>query len=310
MGRQLGFIVRELLDKKNYLDWSVGVKTYLMGEDLWDIVESMDEPPKPKDRHAFKYWRSKNASALHAIQISCNTDAFSKIRDMTSAKKAWDTLEKEFNSESESESEDDDEAIVIDGDRVIKEIYTKLSTNTKMNSDPSLDIHMEGKYLMLAVQELVYGDQREGRFVFCRDSKKPKQSGNDDRFTKDGMNPKSLLQTLMMRAGHSPPKYKTKHLKTNEFRALVEFKEALAWLTHTTDNSRDEDDKSPPDVTDNMLKLLRKHRRSKRSEGSKVSNNTGFHLSLVETSSGKQKDGECNGLTKQSPSEKKPNYIR
>ncbi|KAH7536834.1 hypothetical protein FEM48_Zijuj03G0028400 [Ziziphus jujuba var. spinosa] len=147
---------------------------------------------------------------------------------------------------------------------------------------------MEGKYLMLAVQELVYGDQREGRFVFCRDSKKPKQSGNDDRFTRDGMNPKSLLQTLMMRAGHSPPKYKTKHLKTNEFRALVEFKgmefvgkpkknkqlaerdaavEALAWLTHTTDNSRDEDDKSPPDVTDNMLKLLRKHRRSKQNYG-------------------------------------------
>ncbi|XP_060675416.1 uncharacterized protein LOC107435633 isoform X1 [Ziziphus jujuba] len=158
MGRQLGFIVRELLDKKNYLDWSVGVKTYLMGEDLWDIVESMDEPPKPKDRHAFKYWRSKNASALHAIQISCNTDAFSKIRDMTSAKKAWDTLEKEFNSESESESEDDDEVKIPndqyqqyerfhkalqDGDRnATKEFITqypdavrkKITTRTRMTA--------------------------------------------------------------------------------------------------------------------------------------------------------------------------------
>lgn len=155
--------------------------------------------------------------------------------------------------------------------------------------DPCLDIHKEGKYLMLAVQELVSGDQCEGRFVFGRESRKARDTSdnsNDDssRFTRDGANPKSLLQTLLMRAGHSPPKYKTKHLKTNEFRALVEFKgmqfvgkpkknkqlaerdaaiEALAWLTHTSDNNRDEDD-SPPDVTDNMLKLLGKRKRSKR----------------------------------------------
>ncbi|GFQ06292.1 ATP-dependent RNA helicase dhx36 [Phtheirospermum japonicum] len=149
---------------------------------------------------------------------------------------------------------------------------------------PSMDIHKEGNYLMLAVQELVSGDQCEGRFVFGRESKKPRESCDKDRFTKDGTNPKSLLQTLLMRAGHSPPKYKTKHLKTNEFRALVEFKgmqfvgkpknnkalaekdaaiEALAWLTQTSENNYDEDDNTPPDVTDNMLKLLGR-RRSKR----------------------------------------------
>lgn len=136
---------------------------------------------------------------------------------------------------------------------------------------------------MLALQELVSGDKCEGRFVFGRDSKKPRE--DKDRFTKDGTNPKSLLQTLLMRAGHSPPKYKTKHLKTNEFRGLVEFKgmqfvgkpkknkvlaekdaaiEALAWLTQTSDNNPPEDVNSPPDVTDNMLKLLGRRRQSKR----------------------------------------------
>ncbi|KZV54426.1 hypothetical protein F511_09741 [Dorcoceras hygrometricum] len=154
--------------------------------------------------------------------------------------------------------------------------------------DPGLDINKEGKYLMLAVQELVSGDQCEGRFVFGRESKKPRESSDRERFTKDGTNPKSLLQTLLMRAGHSPPKYKTKHLKTNEFRALVEFKgmqfvgkpkrnkvlsekdaaiEALAWLTQTSEDNHDEDNKSLPDVTDNMLKLLGKRRRSKRRPG-------------------------------------------
>ncbi|CAI0442326.1 unnamed protein product [Linum tenue] len=163
----------------------------------------------------------------------------------------------------------------------------------KKLEDPNIDLYKEGKYLMLAVQEIVSGDQCEGRFVFGRESKRPKESSDDSRFTKDGSNPKSLLQTLLMRAGHSPPKYKTKHLKTNEFRALVEFKgmqfvgkprrnkqlaerdaaiEALAWLTHTsTDTNQNEEDgddnSSRPDVTDNMLKLLGKRRRSKRRPG-------------------------------------------
>lgn len=138
---------------------------------------------------------------------------------------------------------------------------------------------------MFAVQELVSGDQCEGRFVFGRDSRRSKDPVDSNKFSKDGMNPKSLLQTLLMRAGHSPPKYKLKHLKTNEFRALVEFKgmqfvgkpqrnkqlaekdaaiEALAWLTHTENKNETEDHNSSPDVTDNMLKLLGKRRKSKR----------------------------------------------
>ncbi|KAJ6323205.1 hypothetical protein OIU77_012939 [Salix suchowensis] len=104
----------------------------------------------------------------------------------------------------------------------LKEELDKLLQ--KKLQDPKLDILKEGKYLMLAVEDLVSGDQCEGKFVFGRESRKPKVTNDNDRFTKDGANPKSLLQTLLMRAGHSPPKYKIKHLKTNEFRALVEFK--------------------------------------------------------------------------------------
>ncbi|KAH9610799.1 hypothetical protein KSS87_023690 [Heliosperma pusillum] len=171
----------------------------------------------------------------------------------------------------------------------LKEELDKL-LQTKLE-DPTIDILKEGKYLMFAVQELIMGDQCEGRFVFGRESRKPKDlSDNNSKFSKDGTNPKSLLQTLLMRAGHSPPKYKTKHLKTNDFRALVEFKgmqfvgkprrnkqlaerdaaiEALAWLTHTDNKTQDDNDEdSPPlDVTDNMLKLLGKRRKSKRRPG-------------------------------------------
>ncbi|TNV97522.1 hypothetical protein C5H24_12775, partial [Xylella fastidiosa] len=67
--------------------------------------------------------------------------------------------------------------------------------------DPSIDIHKEGKYLLHSVQELVSGDQCEGRFVFGRESKKPRVLSDTERFAKDGSNPKSLLQPLLMRAG-------------------------------------------------------------------------------------------------------------
>lgn len=145
---------------------------------------------------------------------------------------------------------------------------------------------------MLAVQELVAGDLCEGRFVFGRDTTRTRLTKNDNNtnknnnLVKDGMNSKSLLQTLLMRAGHMPPKYKTKHLKTNEFRAIVEFKgmqfvgkpkknkqlaerdaaiEALGWLTQTSGDNRnnqvEHDDDSPIDLTENMLKLLSRPRR-------------------------------------------------
>ncbi|XP_074568055.1 DExH-box ATP-dependent RNA helicase DExH3-like [Curcuma longa] len=156
--------------------------------------------------------------------------------------------------------------------------------------DPKVDIHKEGKYLMLAVQELVSGDLCEGRFVFGRETRRARFSSNESDkhdFVKNGTNPKCLLQTLLMRAGHTPPRYKTKHLKTNEFRAIVEFKgmqfvgkpkkskqfaerdaaiEALAWLTHTSDKRHQDegDEDSQIDLTNNMLKLLSKPRRKKR----------------------------------------------
>ncbi|KAJ4756161.1 RNA helicase family protein [Rhynchospora pubera] len=171
----------------------------------------------------------------------------------------------------------------------LKEELDKLIQ--KKLEDPSVDIHKEGKYIMLALQELVAGDLCEGRFVFGRNATKPRLTKTDDNtknnnVVRDGMNPKSLLQTLLMRAGHTPPKYKTKHLKTNEFRAIVEFKgmqfvgkpkknkqlaerdaaiEALGWLTQTSGddkNNRDGyDDDSPIDLTENMLKLLSRPRR-------------------------------------------------
>ncbi|XP_059434665.1 uncharacterized protein LOC132167670 isoform X2 [Corylus avellana] len=88
-----------VLEKHNYVDWSVRVRTYLMAHHLWEIIEATSHPPKQEDDEAvFKAWSKKNSMALHVIQISCGPDSLSEIIGISSAEVAWDTLEKKFNS--------------------------------------------------------------------------------------------------------------------------------------------------------------------------------------------------------------------
>ena len=82
-----------LWDPNNYLDWSLQVKTRLTNQQLWDIVEGTNEPPKAEnDEIAFKAWSEKNAMALQVIRYSCGWPFNSAIGKITSAKNAWDTL--------------------------------------------------------------------------------------------------------------------------------------------------------------------------------------------------------------------------
>ncbi|XP_020413794.1 uncharacterized protein LOC18787954 isoform X2 [Prunus persica] len=90
-----GAVVVEVLNSSNYADWSVLVRTYLLAQDLWDVVEEEEEEEEEAD-DKFKAWRKKNATALHAIQTSCGREAFSLIRNTTSAKHGWDTLAEMF----------------------------------------------------------------------------------------------------------------------------------------------------------------------------------------------------------------------
>ncbi|CAN6691662.1 unnamed protein product [Malus baccata var. baccata] len=99
-------IVPQILDgKHDYKDWSVRVKTYLLSKDLWDVVETASEPLEQEGVWEFKFkaWRKNNAEALHAIQLSCGPRTFPLIRDKTTAKAAWDTLEAQFNREESSD---------------------------------------------------------------------------------------------------------------------------------------------------------------------------------------------------------------
>ncbi|KAB1200820.1 hypothetical protein CJ030_MR0G006179 [Morella rubra] len=88
----------EVLDKNNYISWSVRVKTYLMTQDLWAVIDLVTESPKEEDDEAtWKAWSKKNFMALHMIQNSCGPDSFYKIRKISSANAAWYKLEEIYN---------------------------------------------------------------------------------------------------------------------------------------------------------------------------------------------------------------------
>ena len=80
-------------DMDKYKDWSLQVKTKLEREQLWDITEGTDEPPRDEnDAAAYKAWSDKNFNAFKVIRSSCKDRFNFAIEEFSSAKIAWDIL--------------------------------------------------------------------------------------------------------------------------------------------------------------------------------------------------------------------------
>ncbi|KAK4280739.1 hypothetical protein QN277_012320 [Acacia crassicarpa] len=89
--------------------------------------------------------------------------------------------------------------------------------------DPKLDIQSSVE-LLSAVRLLVSEDQCAGKFVFGRQMLSPSNKTKDSKYNSiESSNYKNQLQTLLARARHEPPTYKTRQLKNNQFRSTVIF---------------------------------------------------------------------------------------
>ncbi|GKV49103.1 hypothetical protein SLEP1_g55870 [Rubroshorea leprosula] len=82
-------IVPEVLKEDNYEKWRIFMEHYLVAQDLWDVVLSSKMPNHGEDSGK---WIKRNASALHAIKISCGTEQFDRIKKLNSAKDVWNAL--------------------------------------------------------------------------------------------------------------------------------------------------------------------------------------------------------------------------
>ncbi|KAG7946591.1 hypothetical protein I3843_14G047200 [Carya illinoinensis] len=96
----------ELLGNDNYVDWSVKMKNYLLGQGLWNLVETSSKPSKPDDDVVeFEAWRKRNDMTLQAIQSSCGMDILCQINNICSANISWEILAKMFMERQEREDD-------------------------------------------------------------------------------------------------------------------------------------------------------------------------------------------------------------
>ncbi|XP_062009636.1 uncharacterized protein LOC133726162 isoform X3 [Rosa rugosa] len=141
-------IVHKVLTTNNYEDWSIRVKTYLLAKGLWKVVGSAMEPPRVEDEAEFEAWSKNNAEALHAIHISCGDDTFSFIRDMDTAKAAWNTLEKKLKPARLPKRKDvrSDHESPMDGELQLKDLNEPVVEGHSSNANSATNDHDDKAY--------------------------------------------------------------------------------------------------------------------------------------------------------------------
>ncbi|KAF8377102.1 hypothetical protein HHK36_030475 [Tetracentron sinense] len=127
------------LAEDNYENWEACLKSYLLGEDLWDIVNGTEFEPNATQVE-LKTWKMKNAKALHAIQMSCGPQTLSHINKFDSAKDAWDHLASTHVPPSEEKSLMGqgliyEEWVRIHGCGLAAKVYNRRSDGVADNDD-------------------------------------------------------------------------------------------------------------------------------------------------------------------------------
>ncbi|KAH0733943.1 hypothetical protein KY285_009650 [Solanum tuberosum] len=95
----------KLLNQSNYKVWKTCMESYLMGEDLWDVVNGCNTSPPddgPKNSSVYKKWKQVNAKAEFILKRTVSSDLFDHIIKCKSAHEIWRTLDHLFNKKNEA----------------------------------------------------------------------------------------------------------------------------------------------------------------------------------------------------------------
>ncbi|KAL0558913.1 hypothetical protein IC582_003500 [Cucumis melo] len=83
---------------EGYEFWSIRMKTLLISQDLWDLVEQ--GYTDPDDEGKLQENREKDPKALVIVQQAVHDNVFSRIAAATTSKQAWLILQKAFQGDS------------------------------------------------------------------------------------------------------------------------------------------------------------------------------------------------------------------
>lgn len=86
----------ELLNQSNYKIWRTCMKSYLVGEDLWDVINGSNTIPPadgPENSNTYKNWKQVNAKAEFFLKGSISSTLFDHIIRCKSSKEIWRILD-------------------------------------------------------------------------------------------------------------------------------------------------------------------------------------------------------------------------
>lgn len=87
----------------NYNYWKLCTEAYLQGQDLWDLISGDDAvipEDTPQNADLRRKWKIKCGKALFALRTSISQDYIAHVRDVSSPKQVWETLERLFTQKN------------------------------------------------------------------------------------------------------------------------------------------------------------------------------------------------------------------
>ena len=90
----------EKLNGENYHSWKFNLKMYLIGKDLWDIVEGTQVLGKDASEDESRKFKKRENLSLSIICLSVSTNLQIYVRNCTTGKEAWDNLANHFEEKT------------------------------------------------------------------------------------------------------------------------------------------------------------------------------------------------------------------
>nr|KAJ0198111.1 hypothetical protein LSAT_V11C700366270 [Lactuca sativa] len=80
-------------NNNNYKTWETCLKSYLQGQDLWEVVGGSETTPPEEDVNGDLHkWKIKAGKAMFALKTTFQKEMLEHIRDENTPKEAWDTF--------------------------------------------------------------------------------------------------------------------------------------------------------------------------------------------------------------------------
>ena len=96
---ETGFSVEKLTDR-NYHTWKFSIKMYLMGKDLWDIVQNVERVNENATEEEQRKFKKRENLAMSIICLSVTTSLQIYVRNSKRATEAWNNLANHFEEKS------------------------------------------------------------------------------------------------------------------------------------------------------------------------------------------------------------------